>query len=95
MGFFFAISIYTIWHINPWYYKLPIAFFIFAISNIIGFLRYNKLNSVCSKHCGERRLDWCPYALGTEPAPEYLVYLETLNLDVHQKSPQTINESAS
>lgn len=77
-GVFFVLSIYTLFHINPWYMKIPLLMFIFLMGNITSLLRYKKLNKVCGSHCGDRRLDWCPYALGLEKPPE-LLQLLTIN----------------
>ncbi|MCE7736880.1 MAG: hypothetical protein GPJ54_18495 [Candidatus Heimdallarchaeota archaeon] len=78
MGTLFIVSIYAIIKLDNWFHKYLIIMFLFFFSNIIGYSRYRKLQRVCSTNCGERRLDWCEYALGDSIPPE-LIQLNTFD----------------
>lgn len=95
MGILFVVSIYTIFRLDNWFHKYLVALFIFVYANIIGLMRFKKLNAVCATNCGDRRLDFCQYALGLETPPE-LIALTTINSEVEQPyaniKPTTNNE---
>ncbi|MHA2028904.1 MAG: hypothetical protein ACW99A_03010 [Candidatus Kariarchaeaceae archaeon] len=72
MGTLFVVSIYTIFKLDNWFHKYMVILFVFVYGNIIGYSRYKKLQDVCKTNCGDRRLDWCEYALGLTPPPELI-----------------------
>ncbi|MCH8906207.1 MAG: hypothetical protein IH840_03875 [Candidatus Heimdallarchaeota archaeon] len=72
-GTLFVVAIYSLIQIQSWFYRYMVLVFIFAVINIVGFLRFKKMNSICGTNCGDRRFDRCDYVLGLQTPPELLL----------------------